>query len=200
MVQASTKEEALFVNEILRQAYDKLKEKLAGREVAFSNDVRSEVGNDSDWHRTRIGYLIYSSALVVQIGSKTWAIGRGVRGGAYPADLYDSDLAVVEIPDGTRDDSNIEETFSKNLGDYFRDSLIIGLANGHLAATKDRIFSPRVLEELHPDQFVAQEMEVDREYLSLSTLQPVVKSLHLYEPAIVDKLVQVITDILTEDV
>ena len=82
------------VRELLKRTYSELTEKYNPQEITFNNKAITEIANDSDLHRTRVGHMWYESAGLFQLNGKLWAIARGERGGGYPAEPYDTILFI----------------------------------------------------------------------------------------------------------
>jgi hypothetical protein len=63
----------------------------------FPNKALTEIARDSDWHRTKVGYMGYETAGLFEFGGSIWIVGRGEACGSYPADPYDSDILALEF-------------------------------------------------------------------------------------------------------
>lgn len=172
------KQKGLSARELLTEAFDDLRNKLGGKTVDLPSKALAKIADDSDWHRTKVGYSGYESAALVKCDEKWWAIAFGIRCGDYPADPYDCDIAAVPVSvEGKTGDEvakEIHDALEKN--SYFRSSLIYAMADGSLAVKEER-FGPKVYELLRPkiQEFTAQKLEVDPDVIMMD-LRPVVKS------------------------
>jgi len=205
----SDKVEGLNVRELLKNTYSRLSERHNPQEVVLPNRALTEIANDSDLHRTRVGYMGYETAGLFQFNGSVWTIARGEAYGSYPADPYDSDILALEFElrrpiQGGRTRKKTEKQIQEELGEsisrseYFRNSLIYGMADGNLAVSKNGKFGERMVEILRPEmqRFIAQEPEYDSQYLSLSTLSPICKSSVKYKPEFADFLADSIEAVL----
>lgn len=68
--------EGLSVYQVLEGVYNFLKD-LGGKEITLPFQVRVEIANDSDWHRTRVGYMIYEKVLMLRVDGREWAVVLG---------------------------------------------------------------------------------------------------------------------------
>ncbi len=192
--------EGLNVRELLKSTYLRLYERHNPQVVVFSNRALAEIANDSDYHRTRVGYMGYDSAGLFQFDGKTWAISRGEKCGGYPAEPYDSDLLALEFLAEGKTPKQIQEELGEGIGQssYFRNSLIFGMADGNLSLNKEGRFGEKMLKRLQPEiqRFIAQEPEYDRSVILVSTLQyPTTKNM-LYKPEFADFLADSIEAVL----
>ena len=194
--------EGLNVGELLKNTYSKLYERHHPQEIVLPNRVLTEIANDSDWHRTSIGYMGYELAGLFELNGSVWAIARGEACGSYPAEPYNSDLLALEIElkNPIKTEKQIQEELGESIrrSEYFRNSLIYGMADGNLAVSKKGIFGERMIEILKPEmqRFIAQKPEYDSQYLSVSTLIPICKSTAKYKPEFVDFLADSVEAIL----
>jgi len=178
----------LSARELLEGVYNALKD--GGREINLPSKAKAKIANDSDWHRTRVGYTGYESATLLKIGDKKWAVAFGNKCGDYPTDSYNCDIAAVELSDkGKRksyDEQATEVHDALERNSYFRHSLIYAMANGQLALNKDGRFSQKVFDLLRPkiQEFIAKDLETDLRYFTMD-LRPVVKSDVQYKPEFV---------------
>ena len=196
------KQEGLSVRELLEQAFDALKQDLDGREIDLPSIAVAEIANDSDWHRTRIGYTSYKKASLLMVGDKKWAVAFGTKCGAYPADPYDCDIAAVQLSlDDEESDEQVAVKVHQSLesNDYFRNSLLFSMVDGRLSASKNSYFGMKVLELLKPRavEFVAQKLVTDPEHFTLD-LRPLVKSAIRYKQEFVAFLAETFRTALAE--
>lgn len=192
---------SLSVRELLRQVYEKIGKELRGKQITLSDKATSEIANDSDWHRRRIGYMGYESVVLVQIGEKNWVLGFGVACGSYPAYPYSSDIVALSIsPDGKSDEELTQEIYKAiETTSYFQNSIICGMADGQLFLNKNTPFGKKMTGILQSGikDYIAQNLETDPTVF-LMDLRPVVKSSMKYKPEFVDFLKDFITGLLKE--
>ena len=180
------------VHRLLRAAYRCLGRKYHSRELFFPEGVCVEIADDSDGHRTRKGYFRYRSAKMIKVGRKWWAIARGERCGHYPADPFDSDIAAVRLPCrlkvGTEAAAYVAEKLLR--GEYFANSLVVGLADGRLLEIGGNIFSTAVSGILRDElpALISSPLRRDDRCLDLSTLAPVTVSTMRYHRRAIEVL------------
>ena len=198
--EAGTAEKGITVNELLKRTYERLTKDKEYKEMPFPKKVLSEIGNDSDWHRTKIGYMGYESVRLVEFGNRRLAIGRGERCGDYPAKPYDSDIIVLEVPAEWKEPEQVQEELTRAIrkGSYFTNTLILGGANGELGAIKRSKFGKMSEIASLIDGFVAQEPEYAAGLIDLSTGGPPCTKGVRYKSEFVDVLAQRIEEVLTE--
>lgn len=176
--------QGLSARELLTETFSDLQNKLGGKIVSLPSKATAEIANDSDWHRTRIGYTGYELAVLVESGSKQWAIAFGTKCGSYPADPYNCDITAIPVAvDGKPEDQIAKEVHDAlESNSYFRNSLIYAMADGQLAVSKEGRLGQKVLELLQPkvQEFIAQDLEIDSRYFT-TDLRPVVKSAVRYK-------------------
>ena len=191
----------LNVNELLKNTYSNLEKRNSHEKIKLTDLVYTEIADDSDWHRTRKGYMRYEKVDIFDFG-KQWLLGCGENCGSYPARPYDSDILALEISNENKPINIQKEIEEKiHLSSYFRNSLIYGYADGNLGISKSGRFGKRMRETIKPkvSEFIAQKPEYDSQYLELSTLLPVNTKEMLYKPVFVDFLTEAIEDVLKEE-
>lgn len=192
----------LDVRELLKNTYDRLLKKHSSREIVFPIEVLAEIANDSDYHRTRVGYMGYKSAGLFQFNNKTWAIARGEKRGSYPADPYDSDILTLPFSIKTSREEKIRDKLKKDIENnyYFRNSLIVGMADGIIGASQKNKLATKLFEIIGHSfsSFISQKLEYHSELFYLD-LQPAVKSPMLYKQEFVDFLANTIHQVLKEN-
>jgi hypothetical protein len=194
-------QKGLYVRDLLIRTYEKLSQKHENREIILSNGILAEIADDSDWHRTRKGYMDYVNVRAFQFNDKTsWVVARGEKYGDYPANIYDSDIMALEFPlEEEITDSTKEELIREIIrSSYFRNSLISGMADGSLAINKEGRFKKQLSDLLRPriQEFTTQEIEYDVKVLSLSTLSPFCKKSAKYKPEFADFIAESIEVVL----
>jgi len=179
----------LSARELLEGVYNTFKKN--GREIELPSEAMAEIANDSDWHRIRIGYTAYKSAIVLKIGDQEWAVAFGTKCGNYPADPYNCDIAAVKIPENISSEEELAEEIRDALEEnkYFRYSLIFAMADGQLYLNRSGVFSKEVFKLLDSriQKYIAQDLEVDSQYFT-TDLRPVVKQAVRYKREFVNVL------------
>lgn len=179
-----SKNQGLSARELLSETFNDLQIKLDGKSINLPSMAAAEIANDSDWHRTRIGYTGYESAVLVKNGNKQWVIAFGTKFGSYPTNPYNCDIAAVPISVDEKPDDQVAKEIHDALegNNYFRNSLIYAMADGRLAVNSEGRFGQKVFEFLQPKirEFIAQELETDSRFLTMD-LHPVMKSAVRYK-------------------
>lgn len=192
----------LTVRELLKDTYYRISKECSSQRIVLPKRTLVEIADDSDWHRTRTGYMGYESADLFQLGGKTWAIARGEKCGGYPAERYDSDIIALEITTGGKISKQIQEGLVEKIqkSSYFKNSLIFSGYDGALGISQNGRFGMIMLELLKPKikKFIAQKADYDTSVISASTLQYPVKKPMLYKPECVNFLSEAIETVLKE--
>ncbi len=187
----------LPVRELLENTYEKLGERNSHSEIILPRKVESEIANDSDWHRIRTGEMGYDKARFFTFNNKSWLIGNGKSCGQYPARPYDSDILALELA-VHESPSEVYKQFQKNIGSYFKNSLIHGMGDGRLATVENR-FAEKMMGLLKPkiEDFIAEMSKYNNEILSVDDLQPINISPMKYKPEFADFLAEAIETVLS---
>jgi len=201
-------EKELGIVELFDATYSKLVERHNPNELTFPNTTLSEIANDTDWHRTRVGYMCYSGIGLFDLEGRTWAIARGTKGGSYPGDMYIGDIIALDLIVGDNSEDDIKKELSKRIssGSYFMNSLFLGLKDGNLGIKKERSrgiptrFGKKMIQMVSPriKEFVMQTPEYNNELILFSTLQPPATKVMLYNPKTPDFLADCIEQVLKE--
>ena len=195
-----TEAQGIDVHKLLRAAYNRLGHKYHSRELHFPQGVCVEIADDSDGHRTRKGYFRYRSAKIIRVGPRWWVIARGERSGQYPADPFDSDIIAIRIPGRLKPDQDTTNMVASAIrqGEYFRNSAVVGLADGRLLQIEDNILGQAVSGILRSElpRLLAVPPRRDGRYLDLSTLAPVTVSSARYHRRAVDVLTRALEAVL----
>lgn len=190
------KEKGLSARELFKGAYAAIKN--ASREIKLPQTALAEIADDSDFHRTRVGYSGYDFAVILKLGDKEWAISLGTACGAYPADPYNCDIVAVQVCTKGKTEKQLAIEIMKELirNSYFCKSLIIALADGRITLMGTPL-SQKIGEILGPkiDEFIAKEMEINPKVIH-TDLRPVVTSAVEYEKAFVPVLCDAINKAL----
>ncbi len=189
----------LTVRELLQKTYEKLAERNQHEVIVLDNPVFAEIANDTDGYGSRAGGMIYEKVNLFKFNGKKWAVGNGKKSWGYPADPYDSDILALELEEMPDDmQTGLKEMIEHST--YFKNSLVYGMADGHLAVHKDSRLGEKMLGILKPkiSEFITQNPEYNINHLSLSTLSPVNTKRMLYKSEFVDFLTEAIEKILEE--
>ena len=195
MTEMTDKKEGFSARELLAEVFGVLQSKLDGKEVKLPSSAEAEIASDLDWHKTRVGYTSYESAVLLKVGDKEWAIAFGTACGSYPANPYNCDIAAVQLRIKGKSNEQVAAETHRGLEDnsYFRNSLIYAMADGRLAVNEHGRFGRKVLEPLRPraSEFVAQDLAADPRCFTMD-LRPVVKSDVRYKKEFVAFLADII--------
>lgn len=190
--------EGLSVRDLLVRAFSALEIQLNGRRILLPARTRAEIADDSDYHRTRKGYMQYESATVLKVGEKGWAVAFGTACGSYPADPYDCDISAVPFShQGTLDDRAIAKICEAlQRSGYFRSSLIYGMADGKLVIA-DNGFGKTVFNRLKTKtpKFITQPLVTDPRFFTLD-MRPLVTAPLRYQEAFTQVLVDAFLAVL----
>lgn len=118
--------------EILPKTFAKLVSRMKGEKISTTS-CSTEIADDSDWHRTKIGYMTYTN--IYQ--TPKWVLGLGYKTGSYPGDVYKQDILAIPIKDVENHDIN---SVIKQAS-YFKNSLIVLIEGSLLAISKNSFFS-----------------------------------------------------------
>jgi len=192
---AQDTEKNLNVTELLEQTYSILCNRHNPQKIILPRRARAEIADDSDYHRTRTGYMAYKSVGLFKLNNKTWAITKGEAAGDYPADPYDSDITAIEFEPHNKTDEQMQKELYDSIQEssYFINSLIHSMSNGELATSKGKFcgcMSSILNSSIY--EFIAQMPEYHPEYLSLSTLSPFCTRQTLYKNKFADFLANTI--------
>lgn len=193
----------LTIRELLENTYESLAKRNPHQEIILNKPALSEIANDSDWHRTRIGYMRYEKANLFNFSNNDWAVCIGEKFGSYPAERFDSDLSALKLTIEGKKPEQIEEDIRNNFHryDYFQNSLVFGFRYGNMGISKDSKLGEKMQELLKPkiENFIVQKAEYDETKILCSTLEyPVVKNV-LYKPNFVGFLTETIETVLKEE-
>lgn len=188
----------LSVGELIEKTYQTLSNKYNHQEFSFQNhEAITEIADDSDWHRTRTGYMQYKSAGVFDFNGQTWVVARGVACGSYPADPYNSDILAFKFSKEGKSSKQIKEELIDKISysSYFINTLVCGMSDGSLVSNK------KLFDILKPElnNFVAEQPKYDDRYLSTSTLSPICTNSAKYKSEFAEFLASSIENILKND-
>ena len=186
----------ISVRDLLKDTYEKIGQRNSNSKIIFPNKVFAEIANDSDYHRTRIGYIGYENTRTFKFNGKYWAIARGEKCGDYPGDIYDSDILALELKSESTEREELERKISEST--YFTNSLIFAKTDGHLCLSKENRFGIKMRDLLQSriEKFIAQLPEYDESLFSARTLSPVCTKSVMYKPEFTDFLTDSIKQVL----
>ena len=180
-------ESVLYAGQLLEKVYDRLKEELPCEEIIFPERMLVEIANDSDGHRHKIGYMGYDSVLFIKTEEKGLVIGCGKACGSYPADPYSRDILLLKVPLIEESPEQLSEIKRcMEISDYFKNSIIVAMANGYFGIQKENELPLPDLSE-----FVVQEAEINPDVIHLD-LRPVYKKSMGYKQELVDVIIDAI--------
>jgi len=194
--------------EILDLTFKKIK-RYAKQEIIFPKYALSLIADDSDDHCTRQGFMRYDSVILINLGGRVWAIGKGKAWGDYPARPYDNDILVLALgeDDSLKNESNqkIAETIMELISSYlwsssFQNSIIIAKNSGclfggrKLGRIMDQLISSKI------PSFVKKRPEVREGYVTVEVggIFPALKSSIKYKKQLASLLSQTIIQILSD--
>ena len=123
-----------------------------GKEIVLPIRAIAEISKELNCHRSKVGYIGYSTAKIVKIGQKIWLLAFGEKCGGELSENYDCDIAAIKLcDDGDIDKVQLSclEAYSllcKN--EHFVYSLLFARANGNLAYSEDGYYWPLVVKNL----------------------------------------------------
>jgi len=121
----------------------------------FKPSVLALVGDDSDYHRVRRGYMKHTSAVLLKSDGKTWVLSRGTAWGDYPVDPYDSHILAIEvIPDGKSTEKFMSEICGKIRGSWCFSNSVIGVRRyeDSFFVSEDNELGKKMWETLAPER------------------------------------------------
>lgn len=193
-------EEGLTLSGVFTQVYEELKRQNPHREVNLENPVFVSVSDDSDWHRKRVGRMVYDSAIIITVGGKNWLVAKATQTDGYPADMFSDDLTAIPYDPADKSEEEINNEAQQLIGDstYFKNSLVFALYNGRLGFNSKGRFDTKVHSSLEspPNEFITQEMVVHNSWV-YPDLRPVVTSPVNYKPEFIPALTEAISKTLS---
>lgn len=193
--------EGISVRELLQRTYSGLEKKFEHTKVVFQEPAFAKIADDSDWHRTREGFMKYEEANLFRFNGNTWAVTRGEAYGSYPARPYDSDLTAILFQTEGKSKKEIQEELHSEIRSsiFFSNSLIYGMRDGSLAVNEKSPLGKKVLEALKNDvsNHVAKKQEIDTRFIT-TDLRYLCKQPTMYKPEFAEYLTKTIEKILKE--
>lgn len=192
----------LSVRELLDKTYENLEKKFEHRIITFPKPALAEIADDSDWHRSRTGYMKYKQANVFELNGNEWAVAIGRACGSYPAEPYNTDLSAIKTNTEGKLEEEIQEEIRRgfNRSIYFTNSLVYGMSDGSLAVGKESPFKDKILEALRPqiENYLAKPPQYHDRFVTMD-LRPVVTARAEYKPEFADFLAETIIKVLSEN-
>lgn len=210
--------ESLDSGQILNKVYSSLGGRTRYKEVRFVGKSASYnekldkrlclmIADDSDYHRSRSGYMAYHTLRITQFGGNQFLMGLGYKAGDYPGKEFAGDIIAVpsSIPSDVINNSPrekltqlVKETFYHLAGDFFRPSLVIAMADGRLVFPESTLgYNLWETVDTRVRELVAGNCVRDGRLLSCATLAPVVCQPAEYKREVVGVLVEGIEKVLT---
>ncbi len=161
---------AISIEKLIIQSYYLLGKRDENTEISFE-ELHSEIADDSDHHRTRVGYMSCDRAKVFQWNGKIWAVSKRIKTGQYPGSEYIMDIVAVNLESRKNLEKDIQEALGKTY--RFRNSLVIGRKDGVLLTSGKRgRFGPIMFNIIGQNivNFIAEETKYDNETLDADSL------------------------------
>jgi len=173
--------------ELLEKTYNELCSKSETREkITFSDFIEfsryapgllCEIADDSDFHRTRKGYMLYTEGSILDFSDTKWLVCFGKAWGSYPAQSYGNDISAFEATLFNGYESKEEKAEYLELifrrGSYFHNSLIHTRSNGIMGVITKGEFGRKTIfgekmslffENAELKKYIAQKPEYDERY------------------------------------
>ncbi|MFH1331659.1 MAG: hypothetical protein ABIH63_00035 [archaeon] len=194
--------EVLSVAELLEKTYWALEKRAKHKTIIFPKPALTEIADDSDWHRTRTGYMKYKQATLFKLDGGEWAVALGRACGSYPADPYDTDLSAIKCTIEGKLEEQIEEEIMSGFrrSVYFTNSLVYGMSDGSLAINQRSKLGNKILEIIRPEieNYMAKKPEYHDRFMTMD-LRPAVTARAEYKPEFADFLAESIIKVLSEN-
>jgi len=189
--------EGITVHELFEGIYNSLLKRNEHEKVKFSKKVYAEIADDSDWHRSRTGEMLYEHASLCKFNGTQYLIALGLKTAGYPADKYSCDLTAIKIPDNNNSEEGLISLLEHST--YFKNSLMHGLNDGNIGLVKNK-YGKKIFDAIKEkkDEIIAQEPEYDNNYINLSTLGSVCTQQIKYKKETVDLMTESIEKILKD--
>ena len=88
---------------LFKEVYEKLYDKYGIKKIQFEEPVCVVIAVDSDYHRTRRGYMGYEEVSLIGSEEKKWIVGVGIKCGSYPGSRYLCDIIALEYEEDVKD-------------------------------------------------------------------------------------------------
>lgn len=179
---------------IITELYESLKQ--LGVEISLSSDgAKSEISNDSDWHRTKIGYSVYESFLVI---NKKWLVSLGQKSDSYAAEMFDKDLFVQMCDESELmiDEDELKKYAKTSIrrASYFKRSFLVSTADGRLCVSPSYPYLGRVADLV--DKSIYSKPQYNEKAILLSSLSYPITKKAQYLGDLSEKLFEIFKEIL----
>ncbi|XOB40906.1 MAG: hypothetical protein ACKKMW_02455 [Candidatus Nealsonbacteria bacterium] len=190
--------------EILNLTFKKIKKRYGEQEIILPHYALSLIADDSDYHRTRQGFMRYDSVVLISLGDKFWALGKGRSWGSYPARPYDNDILVLGLDNSQKDEST--QKIAEKMIDWIRwshgfsNSIIAAKNSGSLFVGSNWAeIMTALLESKLPD-FIKKGLKTYEGYVTLEVdgIMPAIKSSVKYKKKLAKFLSQTIIQVLSD--
>ncbi len=193
-VEGSTNSVGIDGGTVITELYESLKQ--LGEEISLGNDeARAEISNDSDWHRTRVGYSVYESFLVI---NKKWLVSIGKKSKSYTTEVFDRDLFVQMCDESELmiDSDALKEYANMSIrrASYFKRSFLVSTADGNLHVSPNFTYLDRVRDLVNKSIYLKP--VYNNEVILLSSLAPPVVKKASYIDDLSSKLFEIFKEIL----
>lgn len=186
--------------EILEKAYNHLCEKHKAQTITLSNVAEAEIADDSDWHRTKKGYMSYKEVGAFNFNSFGWIIGLGNKCGDYPAERFDKDILALKYEPNGKDQKQVDSDIISMIrrSEYFENSIMLSMSDGRLLGGPN--FGKHVKELLGNKfkEYIAQQPEYDTSGILVSTMSYICEKSMTFKEEFADVLVDTIEKILKD--
>lgn len=148
----------------------------------------------------------YDFVVLISLGNKFWALGKGRASGSYPAEPYNNDILVLELDDSLKNepDEKIAENIMEWINSYwnsrFRNSIIAAKNSGHLFVGKSwqEVMTALVVPKI--SDFMKKGFETHEGYVRVesSGIVPAIKSSVKYKKEFANFLFETIIQVLSD--
>ncbi len=180
----------LEIHQVCEAVFRTLAERFQGETVELPDGQASaEIADDSDYHRSRSGYMVYNEAVTFAVNNHHWLLILGTDTFGYPADRYACDVSLIALATPTL--TGEEAALVIRHSTYFRHSLFFGYANGLLSINQQSAHAPiflKAIGRIEPAEIIATHAEARDDLFHLDG-RPVLKQPTTYRPEIVARLV-----------
>jgi len=190
------KEQSIGIVELLVDTDNGLREKskMIGK---FGEIALTEIANDSDWHRSRKGFMGYEEYNILELKNGLWVVSRGYKCGSYPGDEFIGDIIAIRLMEKNADATEIGYMIRQ--GSYFQNTVIVGMAGGQIG-TNGNVHG-KILERMLPRQLnenILADAVVEQGYIDLN-LNPIYKSRVQYKKGFGEVLSKVVIEALEKE-
>lgn len=158
-----------------------------GEFTQLDQKIFVEMADDSDYHRSRTGSMIYDQFVRFENAKGRKFIGGfGNKCNSYPGEMFSSDFLLI---------SSSENFAGKEVGmieasKYFCNSLFVTFKSGAFASGPNVSLSAELFSEKILSQYIARKMKIDQDHVSMSG-GPIVTESLLFNNDFVEYLAQI---------